>query len=93
MSTTPKKPPNGKPFECPNSAECVVAQQAATTLGIIDTRLATLGTQLHQVALHLAELSERQTRGDQREAEWLAQMGRMTRAVAALRKLGGAEAG
>jgi len=93
MSTTPKRPPNGNPFDCPNSAECIVAQQAATTLGIIDERLATLGAQLHQVVLHLAEVSERQTRGDQREAEWLAQMGRMTRSVAALRKPGGAEAG
>jgi hypothetical protein len=88
--STAAKPTNGAPtpFECPNAADCVVAQQAATTLVLIDSRLATLSSQLHQVALHLADVSERQTKGDQREAEWLAQMIEMARAVKALQKEG-----
>jgi uncharacterized protein (DUF1499 family) len=86
-SETPRRD-NGrqKLITCPNSPECAVAQAAADALSMIDTRLATLGSQLHQVALHLSEVSERQTRGDQREAEWLAQMIQMTRAVSALRE-------
>jgi hypothetical protein len=82
MSTpAPGKNGKGKAIQCPNSEACVVAQSAADTLSLIDARLSTLGTQLHQVALHLSEVSERQTRGDQREAEWLAQVAEIARAV------------
>ena len=95
MSTPPTmkgRNGKGKAVVCPNGADCVVAQAAADTLSLIDARLTTLGTQLHQVALHLSEVSERQTKGDIREAEWLKQVTEMARAVIALEAKGGSNA-
>jgi hypothetical protein len=81
----------GKPA-CRHSPHCEVAarqgdlsvqvQEVAETLGLVLERMDQQDVRAAVVAVQVAEVRERQTKGDQREERYLEELGQVTRAMA-----------
>ena len=90
-TTTAKKNGRTAPGICRHSPNCEVAQTQrdlqAQVLKVgedLGLALEKIEERLNSMALHLSNVSQLQVTGSEREAEWLRQLGEMTRAVAAL---------